>query len=210
MRKIILAFVVFALAFSCTNYNKIKTQLEELKKDNPYDLTADNAVKIAIFYNRKYNEKKEHIEEGLKFIEETRKLYPDNNKLLLLHGNLYTIYGGTFARKLDFVTTLKYLDLGCSMIDTAVDKDPDNYDLLLWRGMDSVIMPKQAGRIQVGLEDFANLYAREDLPEDTRVFVLYYYVMGLNKDGQKDEAKKYEKELKEKYPNYKEIIKKLY
>ena len=190
MKRIILLLVTFILVFSCSDYKKVKMELEKLKVDYPYDLTADNAIKIGTFYNMKYGNNKEQIEEGLKFIEEARTVYPENNKLLILHGNLYTMYGGTFAKKLDLPNIMKYLDLGCGMLDTALEKEPDNFDFLLWRGINSVIMPKQAGRTEVGIED------------------LYYYAMGLKKNGQKVESQKYQKELKEKYPDYKKIIKK--
>lgn len=208
MKRIILLIAGFILLFSCSNYKKVQIELEKLKADYPYDLTADNAIKIGRFYNLSYSSKKEHIEEGLKFFEDAKKIYPDNNKLLLLNGNLYTIYCGIFAKKLDLPNTMKYLDMGCVMIDTALELEPDNVDFLLWRGINSVIMPKQAGRIEIGIEDFRKLYETSDLPETVRVMVLYYYSMGLKKNGQMKDAKKYEKELKEKYPNYKEIIKK--
>ncbi|HOV13526.1 MAG TPA: hypothetical protein PK771_04515 [Spirochaetota bacterium] len=207
MKRIILGFTVLIMVFSCANYKKEKLELEKMKVDYPYDQTVDNAIKIGTFYNMKYSKNKEQIEEGLKFIEEARNIYPDNNKLLVLNGNLYTIYGGEFAKKLDLPNIMKYLDMGTQMLDTAVQREPDNWDFLLWRGINSVVMPKQAGRTEVGIEDFKKLYEMENLPEPVKVMVLYYYAMGLKKNEQKEDAKKIEKELKEKYPNYKETLK---
>ena len=145
---ILIAFLL--ISFSCSKQKKnevIDANLLKLKEEYNSNPDLDNAIKLAEFYQDKYIDSKEHAEEGLNFIENARNQYPDNPNLLVLHGNLYTKYGGIFSKKLNYIKAMENCDKGFELLDQAVEKYPDNPSVLLYRGINSISVPGIFGRL---------------------------------------------------------------
>lgn len=142
LKQIFILLITVLFVFSCANNTKLNLRLAELKEKYQNEKSEDNAVGVGEFYNASYSKSKEQIEEGLKFIEEVLKEHPESIKLNVLLGNLYTRYGGAYAKKFDLTNAMKMLDKGFLLLDNAAEKSPDDSYVLLYRGINSVSVPK--------------------------------------------------------------------
>ena len=206
-RQFILLLIFLILIFSCSNISKHEEKHAELLKEYKNSPVKENAVKLGEFYFTKYADSFDHIETGMKFFEESRKAFPDSPELAVLHGNLYTKYGGLYAKKMDFTKAVEYCGLGFEIMDETVMKNPENQYVLIYRAGNSVTVPAMLNRLGIAFEDLEKLYEMKNKSQTIDMLTLYYYYTALKKDKQKEMAKKIKKELKEKYPDYKKRIK---
>lgn len=209
-KKIFLGVILslLVISFSCNKNSEIEKEHKLLLKEFETNKTLENAVNLSLFYDSKYSKKISQIEIGVTFIDEARKTFPDEKKLEALQGNLYTKLGGVYGKKLDYTNALKWVNKGFYILDKAVEKYPDDEWVLLYRAINSYSVPRILGRLPIALKDLEKLNGMEVLSEEAYILTHYYYSKSLKASKDKKRAKEVLEALKNRYPNYKILMKK--
>lgn len=173
--------VVFILKICFTN-NLVMAQVEtwedQLKNDPKNE-------KILLNLGKYYHDKSgsQHDKKAVKKAEEylLQVLRVDSTQGLALvyYGSVLTMK----ARDIFFPwNKMKYVKKGISRMDKAVYFEPDNPEVRLIRGINSISLPSMFDRFSIGLEDFKHIERldKEKTLDMTEKFWLpYYYNFGL-------------------------------
>lgn len=208
VRNCMTIFVLLFFLICCSNIKQLKQNRDELKKIYLETQTFEDALNLSEFYSGKYTKTVEQVEEGIEFIKGVIKKYPNNYKLKILLGNLYPQLGGIYSKKKDYTKALQYCDMGFQILDEVAKEHPNDYYLLTYRGINSISTPKMLGRWEVALEDLKKLSESDNIPESNKILGCYYYIKALKKTKQRDKAIEIKNKYKNKYPNYKELVRK--
>ncbi len=204
MKKIIPICILVLMMISCQNQTKqLELTKNELKTNYQTSSSVDDAVKLAEFYNLKYTLKQEQIEEGLKDIALFKSLYPDELKLHILEANLYTVLGGAYAKKMDLEKAMRNITKGFDGMDELLNQYPDNSYFLIYRGINSVSVPKMFNRLQYALSDLKKLIDMENTPDQIRILAYTNYAKALKMNKDKNGLKKLKGEFATQYPHLK-------
>lgn len=205
LSKQFLKFIFAGLILiSCTKTDKI---LEEKKalliSEYQINKTADSAVKLSEFYNREYSNNSKQINEGVSMIEDLLSEFPNEQRLKILLGNLYTIYGGVLASKLDYSNAMRNMTKGFSMMDELIMQYPDDHYFLIYRGINSASVPKMFNRSQYAESDLRKIIETDNVIDEIKILAYREYSQFLKENKRNEEYKKITEDFKIKFPGVK-------
>lgn len=119
------------------------------------------------------------VKKAEKYLSALLEIDSKNHVAMVYYGSVLTMKARDAFLPWD---KLKYIKKGIVRMDKAVLFEPDNPEVRLIRGINSVSMPKRMDRLPVALEDFRTIEKlhREKRLDMTKKFWLpYYYNFGL-------------------------------
>ena len=117
-------------------------------------------------------------------------LDPDNALALVYFGSVLTMKARDAGSSWD---AMEYLEIGFSKMDEAVILAPNEAEVRLLRGINSLHIPEEFQRLYLAVEDFRaieDLISNSDQDQGNEFLLPYYFYFGeaLAKNGKKNEA----------------------
>jgi len=174
---IVIIFIVLVLA-SFLAGGQTADDWEKRLKTSPDD--RELLLKLGRFYHDQagLEDRADAVEKAEKHLSRLLSLAPDNADALAYMGSVLTIKARASAPSME---SLEYLNQGFSMLDRAVLLSPENLEIRLVRGVNSVHVPAEFGRGDLALEDFRaieKLLAGASRPPDPRFLLTYNFYYG--------------------------------
>ena len=138
-------------------------------------------------------EDKEAVIKAEHYLERLIEINNENSLALVYYGSIITMK----ARDAVFWNKIKFVKQGIEQMDKAVRLDPDNLEVRLVRGSNSVAMPKMMNRLSVALTDFKHIEKLDNekqLKLSDKYLPQYFYNYGLalfNDQEYKEAREKY-------------------
>ena len=88
-------------------------------------------------------------------------------------------------------------------MDELLNQYPDNSYFLIYRGINSVSVPKMFNRLQYALSDLKKLIDMENTPDEIRILAYTNYAKALKMNKDKNGLKKLKGEFATQYPHLK-------
>ncbi|MFO7891961.1 MAG: tetratricopeptide repeat protein [bacterium] len=173
--------VVFILKMCLTNnlvMGQVERWEEQLKQDPENEKILLNLGKY--YHDRSGNQKhKQAVKKAEEYL--TQLLHIDST-----HGLALVYYGSLLTMKARDASLpwnkLKYVKKGIARMDKAVYFEPDNPEVRLIRGINSVSLPSRFNRLPCGLEDFEHIqqiHKKHPLDLTGNFWLSYYFNYGL-------------------------------
>jgi tetratricopeptide (TPR) repeat protein len=178
--------------------NKIINEAEKGIGENPEDKNSLKKLGIA-YHSLAHMEVKGTSEKAVEYLRKASKIDPEDFLILAALGSATTMVGRDSS---GMIAKVKYTKKGNNMIDKAVAKDPDDFEIRLIRANVNINLPKLFGRKKMAKKDL--LYIEEtikkspkEVPSGAQAQVYYKLGTIYDSDGDDSTAKLYFKKALE-------------
>ena len=194
MKKSTLLFLMLLIilfSVSSSLFAQVKEWEEQLKKDPENKEVLLNLGKF--YHNAGGNDMDEDaVKKAEDYLTKLVEIDPRNALGLVYLGSTFTLRARDASSQED---QLGFVSKGFARMDKAVYFEPDNIEVRMVRGVNSMYMPDMLGRLATAMEDFGHLEKlippnALNLEEQTLLLYYYYYGVALTKNNMKDKAKK--------------------
>ncbi|MGQ9534762.1 MAG: tetratricopeptide repeat protein [bacterium] len=161
-------------------------ELRELLKKEPSNVKV--LLELGIYY---HNVQKPN--EAIEYLNRVLEIKKDDPLGLVYLGSSYTILADKSQRVED---KLAYVEKGTRLLDEAVKKFPENFEVRLVHGINSVCLPPMFGRFRLAIDDFEYLLTKEEkIPKEQLLQILEYLARAYEMDNQFQKATEIKKRL---------------
>jgi tetratricopeptide (TPR) repeat protein len=182
--------------------NKIIDEAEKSIKKNPEDINSLKKIGIA-YHSLAHMKVKDASKKAVEYLSKANKIDPEDFLILATLGSATTLFGRDSK---GIIAKTKFTKKGNTMIDRAVAKAPDNFEIRLIRANVNINLPKLFGRRKMAEKDF--LYIEEiikkspkEVPVGAQAQVYYKLGMIYDSDGDDSTAESYFKKALEISPD---------
>jgi len=149
-------------------------------------------VEIMIELGRLYHERA-NPEKAVRILGKAVKIEKDSPIALIYLGSSYTMMAGQAEKVED---KLSYLEKGMRILDETAEKYPDNYEVRLIRGVNSMNIPDMFGRYRIAIKDFEYILSSVDsIPKSEERIILEYLKIAYLKAEENEKASLVENKL---------------